>query len=214
MRLPADSGFTLVELLVSLALLGMAGLLVVAGLGGAHRAWDRTGLRARGAEAAEGAETVLRYRMEGLSASTRRDGGALVTDFQGGPSSVTFLAPPGDGPGPGALRRYTLGLASSGALVLSSAYETARDPSSHRDEVLLQGAQSLDIAYFGSAPPDNAPRWRDGWQNRPTPPELIRVRVRFPPGDRRWWPDLVVHPMADVDTECALDSGGDRCRGR
>lgn len=209
-----QAGFTLVETLVSLALLGMASALVVAGLSGTHRVWRHVENRAHGVETVEAAETILRHRVEIAVPGTRYDGGAPYADFAGLPSTMTFVAPPGDALGPGGPRRYTLWLAPSGALVLSNTSDTPHMPGPRHDDVLLHGAQSLELAYFGAAPPDNSPGWRSTWRQRPAPPQLVRIRVRFPPADRRWWPDLIIRPMADMDTDCALGPDGDRCRGR
>ncbi|WP_158240830.1 PulJ/GspJ family protein [Telmatospirillum siberiense] len=209
-----QAGFSLVEMLVSLAIFGMASLLVVTGLNGARHVWERAGSRMNGGEATEGAETVLRRRMENAVPATRHDGGVASADFTGTSGSLVFLAPPDDSRGPGALLRYSLALAPDGRLILSSTNDLARDGASRRDDVLLRGVQSLELAYFGPSASDDPGAWHASWSRRPDPPRLIRVRVRFPPGDRRWWPDLVVHPMTDVDQECALDDSGNRCRGR
>jgi general secretion pathway protein J len=80
--------------------------------------------------------------------------------------------------------------------------------------VLLHNAQGLDIAYYGSAPPDNAPNWRFAWEQRPLPPELIRIRVHFAPQDPRVWPELLIKPFATVDTMCVLIVRTGKCRGR
>ena len=77
---------------------------------------------------------------------------------------------------------------------------------------LVSGAAALTIGYFGVGPPDNERRWRGFWIDRPAAPELVRVRVSFPPGDPRRWPDLIVRPLATVNSACRIDAVTGTCR--
>jgi general secretion pathway protein J len=44
-------------------------------------------------------------------------------------------------------------------------------------------------------------------------PSLVRIRLEFA-RDQARWPDLVVHPLADIDSECLLVAETGRCRAR
>lgn len=205
-----QAGFTLVEALVSLALVGMAGVLVVAGLGGVQQVWTRAHSHSRGVEAVETAQTRLRSRLEQTVPATRYDGGPH-TDFDGQSATMTFIAPPGESFGPGGPRRYTLSLSAAGQLLLSSLPDgNANAAAGRRDEPLLAGVQSLDLAYWNGG----THAWSNVWHAHPAPPQLVRIRLRFPPNDRRWWPDLVIRLRADLDTDCLIEGSGEKCRGR
>lgn len=217
MFLPAErqSGFTLVEMLVSLVVLSMTAAMVAAGLGGAHRLWQRDSSRQQAAESVESAQTSLRTRIERAVPATRYDGRAPYADFLGTSDAFRFLSPPAEAYGVGALRRNTLRLAVDGTLMLSSTNDLWRNaPSAVREEVLMRGVQSVDIAYFGAFPSNGALQWQNTWQHRAKPPLLVRIRVRFPPGDSRWWPDLIVKLWSTIDLDCAQDVATGRCRGR
>ena len=56
--------------------------------------------------------------------------------------------------------------------------------------VLLVGVDHIDLSYFGG--PGHA--WSASW-SAPSPPDLVRLRIVFPKGDRRHWPDLLAAPM-------------------
>jgi general secretion pathway protein J len=215
MTLRSDKGFALAELLVTLVVLGMIGALIVTGVGTGRRVWQHLDVASAAAESVDNAQTALRNRLERAFPATRYDASAPYSDFAGATATMSFLAPDSDAHRPGALRRYALTLAVNGDLVLSSTSDLAAgDPPPHDDLILIHGVQGIDLAYFGVAPPDNVPRWRFNWEKRPTPPELVRVRVQFAQGDRRWWPDLIVHPYATVDSVCTLEMSNHRCRGR
>lgn len=204
-----ERGFTLVELLVSLTILGMIGLLVVVGLNGARRVWERADVRRQEEETTGAAETVLRHRVEDIAPSARHEGSFVTFDFTGEPASLEFVAPPSDAMGIGAVRRYVLLLRPDGNLVLTSVNDLGGK--SRYDEVLLHGVQSLDLAYFSGSAKERTKGWRNSWVKQSEPPTLVRIRVRFPPGDISWLPEIVIHPKVSVDSECQLVNSGRGC---
>lgn len=195
-----ERGFTLVEMLVSLALLGLAATMMATGFASATRLTRSNEMRTVAGETVEAAQSGLRDRIERLRPATRFDGAALAADFDGGPASMTFVALPPAAERPSPQRRFRLELDSDGSLALG-------------DAKILSGVDALQIAYFG---PDatGVPRWTDEWSARPTAPEAIRIGVTFARGDRRRWPDLIVRPATTVDTTCVLDVNTGKCRGR
>ncbi|MGI9169443.1 MAG: hypothetical protein ACR2FH_04605, partial [Caulobacteraceae bacterium] len=141
--------------------------------------------------------------------------GEAQIDLAGGPRGVAFLAPPMEAGRPAPLRRYRLDLTDGGDLVLSSMSDVAvlTDPGVRR-QILLTGVRQLDIAYFGSRSPDFTHQWRTDWTGQVLPPEAIRIRLAFRPGDPRQWPDLIVRPRATIDAGCILSAATSHCRGR
>lgn len=211
-----DGGFTIIELLVSLVILAMLSLMVISGLGAGRRVWERMDDNALAIEQVEGAQTVLRDRIERMYGATRYDQAQPYADFRGLPNRLNFLAPPPEVARPQALRRYDLSLSSNGDLLLSSWSDVAADPDhpAITTVTVLHGVQAIDLAYFGAVPPDPTPRWRSSWDHVAAPPRLVRLRLAFAPGDRREWPEMIVKPAADVDIRCILDIATGRCGGR
>lgn len=211
----SDAGFTLVEMLVSLALLGLAAVLMLEGLGSGQRLWAGEAARTVRGETIEAAQAALRARIEQLRPVTRFDASTAFADIDGGERQLVFIAPPADAERPAAVRRYRLTLSDRGELLLGSAAQVdAGGGVVYSDQVLLRDVGGLDISYFGPDPAGGAAQWRSAWTRRATPPELVRIRLALGPGDRRVWPELIVHPAATVDSLCSLDAATGTCRGR
>ena len=209
-----EDGFTLVEMLVSLTLLAIAGLLLAEGFVSGRGVWARVEAHTVAGQDVSAAQGLLRARIEQLHPATRYVGSAPVVDVEGAADRLDFLSTPVGSAGLGEVRRQHLELTPRGALQLSA---TALQPTSAQtsdDDVLLRHVTGLQLSYFGAAPPDGARVWRSVWTQAGTPPELVRVRVGFAPGDRRTWPELIVRPGATVDSQCVLDPSNGGCRGR
>jgi general secretion pathway protein J len=210
-------GFTLIELLVGLAILGMMAAMLVAGLGTTGLMAARTRAAADALEPVAAAQMVLRGRLERLSAVPRLTSAVPIVDIEGNERAFDFTGAPPDRDMPDALYRYRLAMTSGGDVMLYSAPVLARE--ADEGEVspswqairLAQGARGLSISYFGDAPAGGR-RWLTAWYDRPQPPDLVRVRVAFAPGDRRAWPDLIVRPRATVNNACRIDAVSGRCR--
>lgn len=208
---PSETGFTLTEMLVALGVTGLAALLLAQATGRVElglAAWH--GQNARdGAIAA--AQFTLRHRLAQMQPLPDIQAGAGAVAMQGRAEAVDFLAPAPDGDAPDALRRYRLLRDGAGHLVLFSlsSLDTRVDPratatAGWRAEPLLDGVVRLDIRYWGRGPAalDDAPVWQSAWVGRAALPMLVRISVQFPAGDRRQWPDLIVHPAGAVPEPC------------
>jgi general secretion pathway protein J len=209
-----EDGFTLVEMLVSLTLLAMAGVLLAEGFASGRGVWARVEAHTVAGQDVSAAQGLLRSRIEQLHPATRYVGAAPVVDLDGGADHLDFLSPPVGSGGLGEVRRQHLDLTPKGELELASTGLRASAPEPAHDHILLRHVSRLDLGYFGAATPDGARAWRSAWTQAGTPPELVRVRVGFALGDRRTWPELIVRPGATVDSQCVLDPSNGGCRGR
>jgi general secretion pathway protein J len=206
-----DAGFTLVEMLVAVTLLGLAGAMIVEGLAVGQHLWRTETVLATQGEAVEAAQTLLRDRIERLRPITRFQEGKPHADLDGEADTFDFLALAPDAERPASLRRYDLSMSDDGDLVLDAAPWRGGD---ERRQVLLHHVESLELAYFGATREDPQPQWRPSWSGQTEPPRLVRVRLTFGDADRRVWPDLIVQPAATADSACEVDADTGACRGR
>jgi general secretion pathway protein J len=214
-RTHRSAGFALIEALASLLIVGMISLLIFQGVGMGRRVWEGIDKVATTEEAIEGAQEIIRGRIEQMYPATLYGGDVAQADVNGQPDTLEFLAPPNQAARPAPLRRYRLELTTGGQLVLSSISDVVSPRDTHiTQQVLLTGVQQLDLSYFGGAPTDGGRSWRSEWHQQVMPPDVVRVRVSFARGDTRKWPDLIVHPLTNIDSNCVLSSATGHCRGR
>jgi len=189
-----DGGFTLLELLVALVVLGF----ILAGLSQGVR----YGLRATDSQARTLAERseldavdrALRRLIEQMDPGTARDGASV----QGSAGRLVFVS---ELPAASGLptRRVDIALGVDGArrLVLRATPRPAGKPFGPPplpiETELLRDVDHIEFSYLARGP---APGWTSSWSVKDLP-FLVRLRVVFPPGDRRHWPDIVASPRLE-----------------
>jgi general secretion pathway protein J len=214
-------GFTLVELLVALALLGFIGAALFGSLRYGITAWGRGVVHANKIESLTFAQNLLRrFIADSYPLFLTGDPTRKHVDFDGSTRSMTFLAPVPIALGSGGRARITLS-ASSGAggrtdLVMASTPElgNVQNASVTLAQVLISGATMVEFSYFGRSRSEQNPQWHATWDGEPALPNLVRLRLGFPAGDVRTWPELIVAPRITADVGCIYDALTRQCRGR
>lgn len=214
----SDDGFTLLELLVALAVVAFISTMIF-GAVFATRSVARSLVADESAQAEVAAvQMILRSKIEGMRAVPRPDRVTPVIDVVGSDQRLGFYATPiASHPG-GGLQAIRLLRTATGDLVLFSAPSLTenldlRSPSiaGWDRTTLLTGVEDINISYFGPAPGESGARWQRFWGESPQPPLLVRIGVKFPDGDRRTWPELILRPRATVNMACKFDMVTSRC---
>jgi general secretion pathway protein J len=215
-----ESGFTLLELLVAIALFSFISLALFEGLHFGILAWGRGGAHADQADHVMFVQSLVRRLLEDAYPEYVSNGPADGhANFEGTATSVSFLATTPAALGGGGRSHFALsGAQKEGrkSLVLTSKQELADDdetPAPART-ILLSDIAGVEFSYFGRTRSDKGPQWRNFWTGESSLPQLIRVQIQFPQADARAWPDLLVAPRITVDVGCAFDPLTKRCRGR
>jgi general secretion pathway protein J len=199
-----EAGFTLVELLVGLALFGLLAATGLAALQGAGRIWRAGEGRAAEATRFEAAHALIRRHLE--AAVPYADGPHVA--FAGTVDSLVWVArrPAASMPGGFYVLRLHLegGRSPSGGRLMLGwrSHDPVLPMAAQQPEervVVLDGIARFTAGYRGLGE-DAA--WRADWSGRPALPRLIRLDLT--PAAGRPWPRLVVAPSLPL----LLDAGG------
>jgi general secretion pathway protein J len=190
----AEAGFTLLELLVALSVLGFLVLGLAQGVRFGLTAWDAQA-RLAGAHAdLDVVDRALRRMVAQIVPTDEADVPAIRGTADGF-ECVTEL--PAAATLPSRRVVAALGVDRSRRLVLRWVpHLHARrlgPPPAPQETELLRGVERLDLAYWSAA---DGGVWLPVW-NRTEAPDLVRIRFVFPRGDRRHWPDIIAAPMRE-----------------
>ncbi len=178
-------GFTLLEILVALVVFGflMAGLAQGTNLG--LTAWNRQTQAIEARSDIDAVDRALRRLISQLDPATEIGGRADAMVFTSElPESATAVT----------TRESDL------LLLVDARHHLLLRWTPHRHAIqagpraapqeldLLDGVERIDLAYL---PRSGGGGWLDEWKSD-RPPGLVRVRLVFPTGDPRHWPDIVV----------------------
>ncbi len=218
---PRSAGFTLVELLVAMAVFGMTASMLLGGVFGLTKFQQKDVTSPLPHEAVISAQTILRERLSRIVGVLRADANTAQIDFQGGEAQLGFFAPVLPMHAPDAVERYRLLLTSSGDLILYSSSGLNRNIdlenlalSGWRQTRLLTGVRDIQISYFGSEPLGTDRIWQSRWTDRRDLPILVRIKLSLDGEDGNYWPDLIVRPRANVNLICRIDQFSQRCKGQ
>jgi prepilin-type N-terminal cleavage/methylation domain-containing protein len=186
-------GFTLLEVLVALAVLGLLAVALSQGVHFGVLAWRDEARRSVTADDLATLDGTLRRLIEGIDPGDDLDP-APVTATRDRLECITRLVGV-DGPVPARRMQAVLLVDRNHRLVLRwRQYPRATrigDPLPLTETELLRGISRIELAFQRE---DG--RWLGTWQS-PDPPALVRIRLRFEPNDTQRWPDIVAAPRRD-----------------
>lgn len=211
-RATAARGFTLLELLVGMAVFALMAGIVLGGIRLGVKSWDAAAKRSAAVDEIRVVHALLRRQLSSaLPLATSRAGGWNLV-FNGDADSVSFVSElPGYVSG-GGIHFVTLELekgVEENNLMLRWRPLHALDTDGSLDEaVLARNVGKLRFQYFGARTRNALPEWLESWRDLRTMPRLIRVSVEQDGSES--WPELVV--ALEVDAVRFITSGQDRDR--
>jgi len=201
-RCRADAGFTLVELLVAITLVGLISVTLFGGFRFGTRAWEIGTQRSERLDELQVVQAFLRGRLsQTLVPRHESEDGEQKGLLVGSEAALSFTAPWLTSLNLGGL--YTFKLShhdgdEGGELLLQweplgGAWNTnAGDDPDPGERVLLEGVESVTLHYYGSLRRGEDPAWHEIWDESPLLPQLLSLELKFAEDSNRYWPKLVV----------------------
>ena len=191
----AEAGFTLLEIIVALVVLGVLFATLSQGVRFGFRKLGAPGPgAAHAARRLSAVDRTLRRLVEQMDPGSERDGATLAgprpCDGVHGAAAIRCGSP-----APCGNPRRTCGCASRMAGCCCPGCRTVMRYGwgrfrRRRPPMLMDGIAGIDLGYWS----DGAQHWSSSWTGNSLP-DLVRIRIVFGEHDPRHWPDIVEAPV-------------------
>ncbi|HEX3096507.1 MAG TPA: prepilin-type N-terminal cleavage/methylation domain-containing protein [Usitatibacter sp.] len=223
MRRRRQSGFTLIELVVALVLLGAMMSLLYSGLTFALRSWDAGDANGRRAADRRLGENFLRRELSETFPMRWKDATALRYAFDGQDQVLRFVSTRAAGVAQGGLALVQVDVEADPKdpkaknLVMRRAVaagDVADFSSLDRVDptLLVENVDAVAFSYFGSENDFVEPKWSDQWQIQSRMPAMIRVRLHDANGTD--FPEMLVKLELGEEAGCMESPVQRGCRPR
>ncbi len=216
------AGFTMIELVVAMALLGTMMVLMYSGLSFSLRSWDAGEANGRRTADRRIGENFLRREMAELFPMRFKDPMAVKVAFVGEPHKLKFVSSRPAGITQGGLSLVGVEVENGASprerhLVMRRAMpdDEAKDfgPLDHAERtVLIEDVESVQFDYFGTENDFTDQKWYDTWPFTERIPRLVRVRIRAP--DATLMAEMVMRIEVAEEAGCLENSFQRVCRPR
>ncbi|MCP5195270.1 MAG: prepilin-type N-terminal cleavage/methylation domain-containing protein [Gammaproteobacteria bacterium] len=188
-----QTGFTLLELIVAITLMGLVLVVLYSGLRLGLNGWDHGERRAEATNRLRLAQEFLRRQLtQSLTVYQFDEKRKKSVVFAGRSDGIELITPMLTQLGQGGLYRLRIELGDSRLWIRWRPY-LPDDPNAgeERESVLLEGVSGIEWAYFGFEQDNDqeSPRWHSEWASTERRPLLVRLNLNLFDGS---WPDLVV----------------------
>jgi len=200
MTLQRQTGFTLLELVIAMTLMGLVLVIVYGGLRLGMRGWDTGEQRAARMDEIRLAQEFIRRQLnQSMTVFYNDERQGRIVAFTGEPQTIAWVTPLLTHLGLGGLYLVQLDVveASTGAGLRmrwrpfrpNDADNTENNKDNDEETLLLEGVSEVQWSYFGAEDPTTQEsEWRERWQNIQQRPQLVRLHLALPGAN---WPDLV-----------------------
>lgn len=223
----AQQGFSLMELLIAMTIMGFILTLLFSGFKLASTSWDSAERHMDDNSQTQIARSFLRGLLTQAYPHRWKAVPPRVA-FVGTQNGLRFVTELPTHLSSGGLQQISLDVKQNGEkveLVLRRAELKGEDTDFSSGEesserVVIGNAKNITFSYFGQETANAAPaapglpeapsRWFDEWANPQRLPKLIRIHVDTPMA----WPDMLISPLIAQEGNCRWDDFYKRCVGQ
>lgn len=217
MKHDLTKGFTLLELLIAITLLGLIMASLFGGLRLAARSWDAGEARVDRATHLRAVTRFLKNELNSIYPMRWKKATTPALAFVGEKDSIQFIGQLPDHFGVGGLRLISFSMESKDktqTLIMKSAPRHTDDVDFSSLEAaekttLMEDVEVMEISYFGAETLEAEPKWYPRWQDPQRLPALIKVSLK--PRASANWPELVIAPMISPEAACVWHPVYKRC---
>lgn len=218
-----EAGFTLVEIVIAMVLLGAMMLLLYSGLAFALRSWDAGDANGRRVADWRIAENFLRREVSEVFPLRWKDANFVKFAFEGERGHMRFVSSRAAGVSLGGLSLVGLEVEQGSSLraprnlvmrraMASDDVNDFRPLDEGQKSILLAGVDGVEFSYFGAENDFTEPVWTDAWKFPARMPQMIRMRVRTAGGEVL--PEVVMKIMTGEEAGCLENAFQRQCRPR
>jgi general secretion pathway protein J len=216
-------GFTLIEVVLAMVLLGTMLLLLYSGLSFALRSWDAADVVGRGTADRRIGENFLRRELTEIFPMRFKDAMAVKVAFAGDANRLRFVSTRPVGATLGGLslvnvevegdaRRRERHLVMRRAMPDDAATDFGPLDKAEQPTILVMHVDSAVFSYFGAENDFSEPKWMDAWPYPNRVPQMVRLRLKAEDGSPM--PEMVARVMLGEEAGCLENSFQRLCRPR
>jgi general secretion pathway protein J len=218
-----EGGFTLIEIVIAMVLLGAMMLLLYSGLAFALRSWDAGDANGRRVADWRISENFLRREISEVFPLRWKDANFVKFAFEGERDHVRFVSSRAAGVSLGGLSLVGLEVEQGASLRAPRNLVMRRAMASDdvndfgplgegQKSILAAGVESVEFSYFGAENDFTEPAWTDAWKFPARMPQMVRVRVKTAGGEVL--PEVVMKIMTGEEAGCLENAFQRQCRPR
>jgi general secretion pathway protein J len=220
-----QAGFTLIEIVVAMVILGAMLLLLYSALNFSVRSWDAGDASGRRIADRRVGENFLRREISELFPFRWKESAAapvLRFAFEGERDHLRFVS------------SRPAGITQGGLSLVGVELQAEAPPSRRKDlvmrrampdddlksfapldaaqpTVLIQGVDAVSFEYFGAENDFTQPQWTDSWRFPARIPEMIRVHIQAEDGPQ---PEMILRVTLGEEAGCLENAFQRNCRPR
>lgn len=195
-----QAGFTLLELLVAVTLLGLLTTVLLSGFRFVARHLERQSAQIAHMAQISNIHAFLRTRIEAAQPIVDSSSGLRAVMFHGQPERLEFVSAAPEGLATGGLQVFSVVFLGRGSGELQLHWQLLGQPepsgAGPTGTVLLSGVAEAAFGYYGTVELNARPTWNDEWAAMDRLPLLVRLDIIL--SDGRSIPPLVVAPRLAI----------------